>query len=288
MRPCASLANFPTMPQTAARRIPARAQARSASPVKIPISTKAIGGKCAKWRMANFSERLPVHRATSRWPLAAATCTACTTLARQDAVEYGLTIPQVPRMEMPPMIPRRPLSVFLAISSPPGTEMVTHSPWPASAGPAASVTSATIICRGTGLIAGPPTSNPSPGKVTVPTPSPPASAMPGLSCHSTRAWMNAPCVASGSSPASFTTAQLAQPSPVPQRTGVKVAASPIGSAIVMASGATPSTRATVAAFAAAAAHEPVVKPVRRPLRLRGGGSTSSSITRHPRPVRAAR
>ena len=42
----------------------------------------------------------------------------------QALVEIGLTMPEVPRMESPPMIPSRSLSVFLANSSPLGMLMV--------------------------------------------------------------------------------------------------------------------------------------------------------------------
>ena len=53
---------------------------------------------------------------------------ACTTLAAYAAVEKGRTMPVVPRMEMPPMMPRRALVVFSAIFSPPGTLMTTRTP----------------------------------------------------------------------------------------------------------------------------------------------------------------
>lgn len=41
------------------------------------------------------------------------------------SLENGFTIPDVPMMDSPPSMPRRGLKVRLAISSPPGTEMVT-------------------------------------------------------------------------------------------------------------------------------------------------------------------
>jgi hypothetical protein len=56
------------------------------------------------------------------------TLTACTTLAAHAAVENGRTMPVVPRMEMPPTMPRRALVVFSAIFSPPGTLMTTRTP----------------------------------------------------------------------------------------------------------------------------------------------------------------
>src|SRR5437868_3979749 len=131
-------------------------------------------------------------------------------------------------------------------------------------------------------MAGPPTSRPSPGRVTVPTPGPPARWMPGLATHTTRAWMCAPCVTSGSSPASLTTLQLVHRSPCCHSPGAKVAVPPMGRWIVTSAGRVPVSKATVAARAAAAAHDPVVKPVRRPRRLRGGGArVSSSLTSPP-------
>ena len=79
--------------------------------------------------MAKLSVRPPVVRATTSCPSVETTWMACTTLARQALVEYGLTMPVVPRMLMPPRMPRRALVVFFAMSCPPGTLMVTSSPW---------------------------------------------------------------------------------------------------------------------------------------------------------------
>ena len=42
-------------------------------------------------------------------------------------MENGFTMPVVPRIEMPPMIPSRSLVVFVAMACPPGTENVTTS-----------------------------------------------------------------------------------------------------------------------------------------------------------------
>ena len=64
-----------------------------------------------------------------------------------------------------------------ARSSPSGTEMTTRRPRSRST---AAPTLSRIICRGTGLIAGPPTSSPRPGLVTTPTPTPPSSSRPGV------------------------------------------------------------------------------------------------------------
>ena len=62
-----------------------------------------------------------------RSPWAAATSICWTTLARHAAVENGRTMPVVPRMEMPPTMPRRALEVLAAMASPPGTEKVTRT-----------------------------------------------------------------------------------------------------------------------------------------------------------------
>ena len=93
-----------------------------------------------------------------------------------------MTTPVVPRIEMPPRMPRRPLSVFSAIFSPSGTEISTSK---SASSPAASATASAIILRGTGLIAGSPGGIGRPGRVTVPTPGPalkvtPAPAAPRL------------------------------------------------------------------------------------------------------------
>jgi hypothetical protein len=119
--------------------------------------------------------------------------------------EYGITTPVVPRMDSPPRIPRRGFHVWVASSSPSSTEIsTTTSPMPVSA------TTPRISSRGTGLIAGSPTGSGRPGLVTVPTPGParnvtPLPGGPGR----TVARIVAPCVTSGSSPASFTTAAMA-------------------------------------------------------------------------------
>ena len=78
--------------------------------------------------MAPFSVRPPVHSTTVSSPWAASTEIACSTLARQDAVENGRTMPVVPRIEIPPMMPSLALVVLRAICSPPGTEMTTRTP----------------------------------------------------------------------------------------------------------------------------------------------------------------
>src|SRR5918998_2616721 len=118
--------------------------------------------------------------------------------------------------------------------------------------------------RGTSFIAGPPTGSPRPGLVTTPTPSPLSSSSPRSSLHETRAVRCAPCVTSGSSPASLTTTASAQERPTSHRSTLKEMrrSSPIpGSFKSTVSCGSPVRRAFAAALAAAAAQVPVVQPV---------------------------
>jgi hypothetical protein len=172
-------------------------------------------------------------------------------------------MPVVPRIEIPPTIPSRRLVVFLAMRSPSGTPTTTLAP--ARIGSMTSETALVIWARGTGLIAGRPTSRPSPSLVTIPTPSPPSMRMPGSGSGKTRAVRWAPCVTSGSSPASLTTTASAHPDPSSQRsTGKRTRLPPLGRPISTSRGPAPETRAEAAALAAAAEHVPVVHPLRRP------------------------
>src|SRR5215218_8371726 len=158
-------------------------------------------------------------------------------------------MPVVPRMEMPPTIPRRALVVFSAIFSPPGTLMTTRTPrW---SGSRTSSTEYEIIRCGTAFMAGPPTGSPSPGLVTMPTPSPRSRSSPCSSRHETRAVRWAPSVTSGSSPASLITTASAHESLRSHRStsnSTRVCGRPLASALA-------------AALAAAAAQVPVVHPV---------------------------
>src|SRR5215203_6149174 len=167
-------------------------------------------------------------------------------------------MPVVPRMEMPPTIPSRALVVFSAIFSPPGTLMTTRTP--RSSGSSTSSTEYEIIRRGTAFMASPPTGSPSPGLVTMPTPSPRSRSSPCSSRHETRAVRWAPSVTSGSSPAYLITTASAHESlrshrstsnstrrsrPFPGNfTSTRVCGRPLASAL-----------------AAAAAQVPVVHPV---------------------------
>src|SRR5215217_2163832 len=171
-------------------------------------------------------------------------------------------MPVVPRMEMPPTIPRRALVVFSAIFSPPGTLMTTRTPrW---SGSRTSSTEYEIIRRGTSFMAGPPTGSPSPGLVTTPTPSPRSSSSPRCSRHETRAVRRAPSVTSGSSPASLMTTASAHEPPRSHRStsnSTRRSGPFLGNFTSTRSCVWPLTRARAAALAAAAAQVPVVQPV---------------------------
>ena len=231
--------------------------------------------------MAPFSVRPPVHSTTVSSPWAASTEIACSTLARQDAVENGRTMPVVPRIEIPPMMPSRALVVLRAICSPPGTEMTSWTPcWLRST---ASPTDWVIIARGTGLIAGPPSSRPRPGLVTTPTPTPPSSSRPGSSRQRTVAVSRAPWVTSGSSPASLTTTASAWVADMVHSSTWNRTRRPSGRPTSTVSWISPVRSAVVAAFAAAAAQVPVVQPVRSAcfltfaVRGRSGSRSSGSL-----------
>ena len=162
---------------------------------------------------------------------------------------------------MPPTIPRRGFDVRRAIFSPPGT--LTSTTTPTSPVSKTSATAAAICARGPALMAGPPTSRPSPGLVTVPTPGPPRSSRPGPSRSSTCAVRWAPWVTSGSSPASLTTTAIApSPSGSQRSTGKLGRWSERGSGTSTSAGASPSRSSRHAALAAAVAQVPVVQPRR--------------------------
>ena len=68
----------------------------------------------------------PVVNTTVSFPIATVTSRLCLIEAAKEAVEYGITIPLVPKIEMPPIIPSLGLSVFIARSFPFGTEIITR------------------------------------------------------------------------------------------------------------------------------------------------------------------
>ncbi len=257
-RPCASLVIFATPPATVTRGTGRCRRYFSIPPAKSPISSSATSGNpCSA--AAAASETDPVLPATCPSPIARATSIPRWIVSIQAAHEYGTTIPVVPRIESPPTIPSRPFSVRSASASPPGTPTSTTTSVPACT----SSSAAPIIARGTGLIAGSPGGSASPGRVTMPTPGPARNTTPDPGTpHPTRTRTSAPCVTSGSSPASFTTPATAMPASNPVSASANATRPPRGSPISTGSGNAPPTSAAKAAFAAAAAHAPVVQPRR--------------------------
>ena len=173
-------------------------------------------------------------------------------------------MPVVPRIDRPPTMPRRPLSVFAASASPPGIEISTSASAAHDAAAATSAMASWIMRRGTGLMAGSPGGTGRPGRVTVPTPSParkltPAPRLPAR----TVAQINAPWVTSGSSPASLMMPAVAELSSLRVMASAKLGRSPRGKVTATGSGNSPVTSAVNAALAAAAAQVPVVQPRRR-------------------------
>ena len=121
-----------------------------------------------------------------------------------------MTIPLVPKIEIPPMIPSLGLSVFSAISFPLGTDITSFIPFFLRIDSATSVIFSIIIFFGVGLIAASPISKPKPGLVTRPTPFPPSISIVFILVVSSKSTMiSAPCVTSGSSPPSLITLHLA-------------------------------------------------------------------------------
>ena len=126
--------------------------------------------------------------------------------AFHDSSDIGRTIPIVPRIEIPPIIPNFAFIVFLAASSPKGTLISTSIPFPSGRN---SSTILVNIFIGVGLIADFPISTGSPTFVTFPTPFPPKILILLSFLKLTFETISKPCVASGSSPPSFTTVAIA-------------------------------------------------------------------------------
>ena len=84
--------------------------------------------------------------------------------------DIGFTIPVVPRIEIPPIIPSFAFNVFFAVSSPFGTKISISAPFPVGR---TLSTAALIIFKGVGFIAEFPGEMGSPFLVTFPTPIPP-------------------------------------------------------------------------------------------------------------------
>ena len=142
-------------------------------PEKSPICTKQCTGKSTIF-FAYSSLLPPVVNTTVSFPAAIATSKFCLIDAAYDAVENGITIPLVPKIEIPSLIPNLGLSVFGANSFPFGTEITTLIPFFSRISFPTSLKFSLIIFLGTGLIAGFPISKPKPCFVTIPTPSAPS------------------------------------------------------------------------------------------------------------------
>ena len=161
-------------------------------------------------------------------------------------------------------MPSRGFQVLAASALPPGIAIsISTSPVP----PCSRATSATawrIIACGAGLIAGSPTGTGSPGRVTVPTPSPAVkrTPLPG-GARLTLQTTSAKWVTSGSSPASLTMPARAKSGPQSSHAKAKAGRSPPGSATVTGSGNSPVRSAVYAARVAPAAQAPVVQPRRK-------------------------
>ncbi|MNL20083.1 hypothetical protein D3C87_1413140 [compost metagenome] len=198
----------------------------SMPPIKSPMSISAVSGRPYTACPA-FSEVLPV--APSRWvqPVARATSMPRQMEWIHAEQENGMTMPVVPRMEMPPTIPSLPFRVFSAIFSPSRTEISTSK---SASSPATSRMAVSIILRGTGLIAGSPGGRGNPGRVMVPTPFPALKVMPlpGFPRRTVLS-ISAPWVTSGSSPASLTTPALAKFSPFSSVARENAGLTPLGS-----------------------------------------------------------
>ena len=173
----------------------------------------------------------------------------------------GSTMPEVPRMEIPPTMPSRGLKVRAASASPSGTEISTTRPpvYPYSRQTVS--TPSRIIFRGTGLMAGSPTGTESPGFVTRPTPTPPVKTSPGLCAKDTLAQTMEPLVISGSSPLSFTTPQLQLEADRLVSTRERHSVLPSGTRSFTSDTGLPDSSIRAAPAAAAAAHVPVVYPL---------------------------
>ena len=178
-RRAASLVSFPAMPAKTTRPTPCSTARRSAAPVKSPTSTKHDLGQAGQQRHGALLGP-PAGAQHAPW---SSPCAASTRHGLLDAGppgrggeradDAGGAEDRDAADDAEPRIgglARHPLAR-------PGTEMTTRTPRrPRST---ASPTACVIIARGTGLIAGPPTSRPRPGLVTTPTPTPPSSSSPG-------------------------------------------------------------------------------------------------------------
>ena len=170
----------------------------------------------------------------------------------------GRTMPLVPRMEIPPLIPSRGLKVPPASRWPSGTEMTALRPPDAPDSCSTASACSRIIRLGVELMAAAPTGWSNPGLVTRPTPSPPSISTPGVSVRSTLAKIRVPSVMSGSSPPSLRTAQHAQPGPAESSSSSASTWMPAGVSTRTALSRRPRSSSSAAPRTAAAAQVPVV------------------------------
>ena len=223
--------------------------------MKLPKWTNACAGRSGYSALTKRSLRAP-ELMTKRSGLRARQTSTSRRMERTKASdEKGMTMPDVPTMEIPSTMPSFGLNVCRAIFSPSGTAIVTSKGVSQSA-----VSSRVIISRGVRLMAGPPISRPRPGNVTRPTPSPCKKRIPSPSSSrsATVAQILQPFVTSGSSPASLITAAVASRSPRCVSATGSVITSPSGRAYDTSLCSSPVSNAISAALAAAVAHDPVV------------------------------
>jgi len=143
---------------------------RSAAPCEVahpPRSTPRAAAGGASWRPSRCGRRCTAPPLSSPW--AASTEIACSTLARQDAVENGRTMPvgaedRDAADDTEPGVgglARHPLAV---------RDRDDHGDALGAQVNGLPLRPGLIIARGTGVMAGPPSSSPRPGLVTTPTP----------------------------------------------------------------------------------------------------------------------
>ena len=206
----------------------------------------------------------PGTAAANRLPSDRSTCIWVRMVSMRASSLMGSTMPLVPRIEIPPVIPRTGLKVFSAVFSPPGTKIRISTVRSSPASSKTSATAVSIILRGTELMAAAPTGWSRPAFVTRPTPSPPSMITRAFPVFSGRnlAWAKTrrPSVTSGSSPASFFTAQEAAPFPAFFSISGTRTIWPAGVISSAVSGHMPETRKETAPWAARAAQVPVVYP----------------------------
>ena len=195
----------------------------------------------------------------SLFPLLRATFISSLTVSKTALRLMGSTIPLVPIMDMPPLMPMFGLKVFSAIFSPSGTETVIFIPplypklWQTD------FMASEIIFLGTEFMAAEPTGWSRPLFVTTPTPFPPSITMP-LSIFSAEHKIITPFVASMSSPPSFITPHTAFPFSIFEKAIGTLTFTPLGVKTSSKFGHLPENKNTAAAFEAMAEQVPVVYP----------------------------